>query len=125
QPTWGDGAPSGPVDSVTLEQVSVRYPHTTRPAVTEVDAVARTGRWLFLDGPSGSGKSTLLSAVMGALPVSGGTIRADASPITAFTERAWRSRVAWCPQDAYVFDSTLRGNLLLSRPAAQAPDDAA
>ncbi|MFI8697071.1 thiol reductant ABC exporter subunit CydC [Dietzia maris] len=125
QATWGVGAPNGPVNSVTLEQVSVRYPHSARPAVAGVDAVARTGRWLFLDGPSGSGKSTLLSAVMGALPLSGGTIRADTSPITTFAEKAWRSRVAWCPQDAYVFDSTLRGNLLLSRPSAQAPDDAA
>lgn len=125
QATWGVGAPNGPVNSVTLEQVTVRYPHTARPAVAGVDAVARTGHWLFLDGPSGSGKSTLLSAVMGALPLSGGTIRADTSPITTFAEKAWRSRVAWCPQDAYVFDSTLRGNLLLSRPFAQAPDDAA
>lgn len=125
QPTWGDGAPDGPVESVTLEKVSIRYPHTARPAVAGVDADARTGRWLLIDGPSGSGKSTLLSAVMGALPLSGGAIRADALPISSFTERAWRSRVAWCPQDAYVFDSTLRGNLLLSRPAADAPDDAA
>ncbi|WP_206474216.1 thiol reductant ABC exporter subunit CydC [Dietzia sp. KRD202] len=125
QTAWGVGAPNGPVNSVTLEKVTARYPHTARPAVAEVDAVARTGCWLFLDGPSGSGKSTLLSAVMGALPLSGGTIWAETSPITTFAEKEWRSRVAWCPQDAYVFDSTLRGNLLLSRPAAQAPDDAA
>ena len=124
QPTWGDGAPGGPVESVALEQVSIRYPNTERPAVDGVDALARTGRWLLVDGPSGAGKSTLLSAVMGALPVHRGTIRADSCPITEFTERAWRSRVAWCPQDAYVFDSTLRGNLLLSRPSAQAPDEA-
>jgi len=125
QTAWGVGAPNGPVNSVTLEKVTARYPHTARPAVAEVDAVARTGCWLFLDGPSGSGKSTLLSAVMGALPLSGGTIWAETSPITTFAEKEWRSRVAWCPQDAYVFDSTLRGNLILSRPAAQAPDDAA
>ena len=124
QPTWGDGAPGGPVESVALEQVSIRYPNTERLAVDGVDALARTGRWLLVDGPSGAGKSTLLSAVMGALPVHRGTIRADSCPITEFTERAWRSRVAWCPQDAYVFDSTLRGNLLLSRPSAQAPDEA-
>lgn len=125
QPAWGDGAPDGPVESVTLEQVSIRYPHTARPAVAGVDADARTGRWLLVDGPSGSGKSTLLSAVMGALPLSGGTIRADTLPISGLAEREWRSRVAWCPQDAYVFDSTLRGNLLLSRPGADAPDGAA
>ncbi|WP_169514170.1 ATP-binding cassette domain-containing protein [Agrococcus lahaulensis] len=46
-------------------------------------------------------------------------------PLTELDERAWRSRVSWCPQDAYVFDSTLRGNLLLARTRDDAPDDAA
>ncbi|SDS34405.1 ATP-binding cassette domain-containing protein [Agrococcus carbonis] len=45
-------------------------------------------------------------------------------PLTDLDERAWRSTVAWCPQDAYVFDSTLRGNLLLARSRADAPDEA-
>nr|WP_277604044.1 ATP-binding cassette domain-containing protein [Agrococcus sp. ARC_14] len=45
-------------------------------------------------------------------------------PLTELDERAWKSRVAWCPQDAYVFDSTLRGNLLLARSRADAPDEA-
>ena len=34
---------------------------------------------------------------------------------------AARDRIAWCPQDGYVFDSTLRGNLALSRPRELAP----
>ncbi|TFI00226.1 ATP-binding cassette domain-containing protein [Micrococcus lylae] len=32
-------------------------------------------------------------------------------------------RVAWTPQDALVFDSTVRGNLALSRDPQQAPDE--
>ncbi|WP_036282264.1 ATP-binding cassette domain-containing protein, partial [Microbacterium sp. CH12i] len=47
------------------------------------------------------------------------------TPLTQLDERAWKSRVAWCPQDAYVFDSTLRGNLLLARSRADAPEEAA
>ncbi|MGB3732784.1 ATP-binding cassette domain-containing protein, partial [Microbacterium sp.] len=84
---------------------------------------AATGRWLVLDGPSGSGKSTLLSAIMGALPLASGAVRADHAPLTDLDERAWRDRVAWCPQDAYVFDSTLRGNLALARSRDDAPDE--
>jgi len=33
-------------------------------------------------------------------------------------------RAAWCPQEAHLFDSTLRGNLLLGRPATEGPDTA-
>ncbi|WP_425545730.1 ATP-binding cassette domain-containing protein [Agrococcus citreus] len=163
QPAWGDATPASPVGAVELDRVAVRYPGVEAPAVADVSGRASAGRWLVLDGPSGSGKSTLLSAVMGALPVEAGAIRAEGAPdggtattasadvgssaridavsehialhlsgeasggvpLTDFEERAWRSRVAWCPQDAYVFDSSLRGNLLLARSRADAPDESA
>ncbi|WOF23331.1 thiol reductant ABC exporter subunit CydC [Microbacterium betulae] len=124
QATWGDAQPSSPVSELALDHVAVQYPGTDRPAVSDVGGIAETGRWLVLEGPSGSGKSTLLSAVMGALPVLRGAVRADGTPLTGLDAAAWRERVAWCPQDAYVFDSTLRGNLLLARTHADAPDDA-
>ncbi|WP_425844513.1 ATP-binding cassette domain-containing protein [Agrococcus sp. TSP3-2-1] len=160
QPEWGDAEPPSPVAAVELDEVSVRYAGMSRPAVADVSGRAERGRWLVLDGPSGSGKSTLLSAIMGALPVERGAVRAAAAPatvsptadigrvadtadaserhtlyaaasaaggvpLTELDERAWRSRVSWCPQDAYVFDSTLRGNLLLARTRDDAPDEAA
>lgn len=156
QPEWGEAEPPSPVAAVSLDEVSVRYPGMSQPAVADVSGRAERGRWLVLDGPSGSGKSTLLSAIMGALPVERGAVRAAGSssvadvcamaanrppseprdiylpsdrrddvPLTQLDERKWRSRVSWCPQDAYVFDSTLRGNLLLARQRDDAPDDAA
>ncbi len=121
QPAWGEATPPSPIAAVELDDVTVRYPGAARPAVAGARGSARAGGWLVLDGPSGSGKSTLLSAIMGALPLERGAVRADGLPLTRLEERAWKSRVAWCPQDAYVFDSTLRGNLLLARP--DAPDE--
>ena len=121
-PEWGESNPDA-ITRLALEEVTIRYPGAAAPAVESVTAEVVRGRWLVLDGPSGSGKSTLLSAIMGALPVASGVILADSQPITRFAERAWRDRVAWCPQDAYVFDSTLRGNLLLARDRDDAPDD--
>ncbi|UXM93404.1 thiol reductant ABC exporter subunit CydD [Paenarthrobacter sp. JL.01a] len=75
-----------------------------------LDAVAEPGRWLAVTGPSGAGKSTLLSVLLGFLPLTGGTAKLTGS-------------AAWCPQEAHLFDSTVRGNLLLSRPAGRKPDD--
>ncbi|MUG03747.1 ATP-binding cassette domain-containing protein, partial [Bacillus tequilensis] len=121
-PQWGSGGPDA-VSALALDDVTIRYPGAAAPAVENVTAEVDRGRWLVLDGASGSGKSTLLSAIMGALPVASGAIAANRRPITTFTERAWRDRVAWCPQDAYVFDSTLRGNLLLARSRDDVPDD--
>src|SRR5690606_19548324 len=94
------------------------------PAFTGLTATASTGDWLVLHGPSGSGKSTLLSVLMGALPAARGEVRADGDPLPTLDADAWRTRVAWCPQEAYVFDSTLRGNLLLARDRDDAPSEA-
>ncbi|HEY8701232.1 MAG TPA: thiol reductant ABC exporter subunit CydD [Arthrobacter sp.] len=74
------------------------------PAVfSGLSATAGPGRWLAVTGPSGAGKSTLLSVLLGFLPASNGTVRVTGT-------------AAWCPQEAHLFDSTLRGNLLLGRP---------
>jgi ATP-binding cassette subfamily C protein CydCD len=66
-------------------------------------AAAGPGRWLAVTGASGSGKSTLLAAILGFLPATGGHLYLS-------------GRAAWCPQEAHLFDSTIRGNLLLARP---------
>jgi ATP-binding cassette subfamily C protein CydCD len=56
------------------------------------------------------GKSTLLSVLLGFLPPTAGQVRVT-------------GRAAWCPQEAHLFDSTLRGNLLLGRSATEDPED--
>ena len=76
------------------------------PVFTGVTATAEPGRWLAVTGASGSGKSTLLAVVLGFLPAAGGRILLS-------------GRAAWCPQEAHLFDSTIRGNLLLGLPEGQ------
>jgi ATP-binding cassette subfamily C protein CydCD len=70
---------------------------------TGLTAEAGPGRWLAVTGASGSGKSTLLAAILGFLPAASGHLYVS-------------GRAAWCPQEAHLFDSTIRGNLLLARP---------
>jgi len=81
------------------------------------------GERLRIDGPSGSGKSTLLAMIMGSLAPDAGAVRADGTPVSLLEHAAWSGHVAWCPQEAHVFDSTIRGNLLIARPRGRTPDD--
>ena len=81
------------------------------------------GETLRIDGPSGSGKSTLLAMIMGSLRPDAGTVRADRVPIADLERGAWARHVAWCPQEAHVFDSTIRGNLLIGRGRDDTPSD--
>jgi manganese/iron transport system ATP-binding protein len=63
-------------------------------ALEGVDITIRPGDAVALIGPNGAGKSTLLKAVLGLLPLAGGTISVFGGP----PERA-RSRVAYVPQE--------------------------
>ncbi|GAB3559940.1 thiol reductant ABC exporter subunit CydD [Arthrobacter alkaliphilus] len=93
-----------------LDRLEAAWPGGA-PVFSGLSAEAAPGRWLAVTGPSGSGKSTLLSVVLGFLPESSG--------------RAYvTGKAAWCPQEAHLFDSTIRGNLLLARPAARKPSEA-
>ncbi|WP_461174634.1 thiol reductant ABC exporter subunit CydD [Arthrobacter sp. Z1-9] len=105
----GDGLQTVParprsLPGVELAGLSAAWPGGA-PVFSGLDAVAEPGRWLAVTGPSGSGKSTLLSVLLGFLPVAAGRVGVT-------------GRAAWCPQEAHLFDSTIRGNLLLGRPAS-------
>lgn len=102
------------INAVELHQVSARWGEDLPLAVESVSAGVRRGEWLSITGPSGSGKTTLLAIMLGFLrPESGSVAVNDAPRMLAPGELA--PRVAWCPQEGHIFDSTIRGNLALSR----------
>jgi ATP-binding cassette subfamily C protein CydCD len=98
------GRPGGQA-GIELRDLAAAWPGGP-PVFTGVNATAEPGRWLAVTGASGSGKSTLLAVVLGFLPAADGEILLS-------------RRAAWCPQEAHLFDSTIRGNLLLGLPEGQ------
>ncbi|WP_110590259.1 thiol reductant ABC exporter subunit CydC [Microbacterium suaedae] len=119
----GTASAPHPVRELALQNVAAKYPGTDGPVFRHISGSARAGDWLVISGRSGAGKSTLLSVIMGALWTTEGAVTADGVPLTDIAPESWRSRVAWCPQDAYVFDSSIRANLLLARGRDDAPSD--
>jgi ATP-binding cassette subfamily C protein CydCD len=112
------------VSELELVGLGATWPGAQHPAFTAVTAATRAGEWLIVEGPSGSGKSTMLSVLLGHLPPSSGRVVLDGRDLGQLDPAELRSRVSWCPQDAHLFDSTLRANLLLARSRADAPGDA-
>lgn len=112
------------IADIRLDGLSARWPGSAGTVFSGLDARVEPGRWLAVDGPSGSGKTTLLTLLLGALHPDSGRILVDGVPLTSLSPAEWRGRVAWCPQEAHVFDSTIRGNLLLARPRTDPVSDA-
>ncbi|AIX99829.1 hypothetical protein ART_0231 [Arthrobacter sp. PAMC 25486] len=115
-----DPAVEEPVDGLAVHGITARYPSAARPVFTRLSGGVQRGHWWSVSGPSGSGKSTLLAVLLGFLKPEAGSYVLNGAPATAAT----LGRIAWCPQDAYLFNSTLRANLSLARPASTPPTEA-
>ncbi|MET4062036.1 ATP-binding cassette subfamily C protein CydCD [Arthrobacter sp. UYP6] len=111
-----------PVETVELRGISYTYPGSDTPVFEDLDLDLHRDSWLAVTGPSGSGKSTLLGVLLGFLTPQEGSFRINGKAAAGLPPAA--RRMAWCPQEAHLFDSTLRGNLLLARDRRQAPTEA-
>ncbi len=81
-----------------LEAVGLRCGYEEREVIRGVDMALRHGEFLGLIGPNGSGKTTLLRALAGRLPISGGEVLLDGSPLAEHARREMACRVAVVPQ---------------------------
>ncbi|WIY00437.1 thiol reductant ABC exporter subunit CydD [Amycolatopsis mongoliensis] len=103
---------------LAAERLAVRWPDAREDAVRGVDLSIGPGRRLALTGRSGAGKSTVIAALMRYLDPSSGRVLLDATDTLTFDGDSVREQIAWCGPDTHLFDSTLRENLRLARPAA-------
>jgi ATP-binding cassette subfamily C protein CydCD len=110
-------------NEIELVDLAASWPDAAAPVFSGLTLRARVGEWVIVRGRSGSGKSTLVALLMGYLRPSAGQYRLDDTDTAELEPSALRQHVAWSPQDAHLFNSTIRGNLLLSRPKDQAPSD--
>ncbi|MFJ2779358.1 thiol reductant ABC exporter subunit CydD [Kitasatospora sp. NPDC087315] len=108
---------------IAVRGLTVRHPGQAESALTGVDLDLAAGRRIAVVGPSGSGKTTLAQALLRFLDQTAGTVTLAAGRPPAVDSRELagddvRRVIGLCAQDAHVFDSSLRENLRLARPAA-------
>ena len=115
----GPGAAPAPgAPALALEGVSFAYVGTKRPALSGVTLSVRPGETLALVGPSGAGKTTIAHLFMRFWDPAEGTVRLDGADLRDWTLDALRARIALVAQDTYLFNDTLRANILIARPDA-------
>lgn len=104
---------------IRLEHVG--YTHAGRRAVLcDCSLVLRARQVTALVGATGAGKSTLLNLLLGFAAPDSGRIGIDGADLAALDLAQWRAGIAWVPQQAHVFEGTVRDNLLLAAPRADA-----
>ncbi|RZU61142.1 thiol reductant ABC exporter subunit CydC [Zhihengliuella halotolerans] len=106
---------TSPIDGLRAVDVDAGWEDGAERVLSGVSAGVVRGSWAVVSGPSGSGKSTLLAVLLGELAPGAGRIEVLRSGAWREAYDADHSRIAWCPQEAHLFDSSVRANLGLGR----------
>ena len=108
--------------TLSFEQVHFTYRHGERAALSDISFALHAGSRVAVVGPSGAGKSTLARLALRFWDPTSGVIRLNGQDIRDIALRDLRSLIGVVAQDTYIFNDTLRANLLLARPGASVSD---
>ncbi len=119
EPGWDVPATSARIrGEVRYEKVSFNYSDEHAPALSDISFHAQPGETIALVGATGAGKSTLVNLLARFYEFTSGAITIDDRPIRDFGVRALREMIGMVTQESFLFNGTIRENLLLGRPAA-------
>lgn len=99
--------------SVAFENIHLSY--GSAEVLRGLTLEARAGERTAIVGPSGAGKSTLFNLLTRLVEPDSGLVRLGGTPIADLDLGALRQAVAVVSQDAWLFDETLRENILMGR----------
>ncbi len=114
-------APDTPL-ALELEGVTFTYAGRTAPALREVSFAVPRGSTVALVGLSGAGKTTVANLVLRFWDPDAGVLRLNGHDLRDYSLDNLRRQVALVAQDTYLFNETLRQNILLARPEANAAE---
>jgi len=103
-------------DSITLSEISFRYPGASRPVLDEFSLIIAKNTSLGVIGPTGSGKSTLVDLLLGLYHPTTGEILIDDEPLTPALVPAWQASIGYVPQDIFLIDDTIARNIAFGLP---------
>ena len=104
--------------ALEVDDVTYRYYGANRPALDGVSFTVPAGSTVALVGPSGAGKTTLAQLMMRFWDPDSGAMRMDGADLRDYRLDALRGRIALVAQDTYLFNESLRHNILIARPTA-------
>jgi ABC-type multidrug transport system fused ATPase/permease subunit len=109
----GKELPSKISGHVRFERVSFSY--QDQPTLRDVTLEAEPGRTIALVGSTGAGKSTVLSLLARFYEIDAGRISVDGISIGDLSKASLRGHMAYVTQEPFLFNGTVRENLLLAK----------
>ncbi|SEE16401.1 ABC transporter ATP-binding protein [Ruania alba] len=113
--------PRGPAD-LHFQDVSFAYPGTER-VLKDVTLTIPAGARVAIVGETGSGKTTLAKLLTRMMDPAAGSVRLNDTDLRDLTLADLRDRVVMVPQEGFLFDGTIAGNIAYGRKTGTRPTD--
>ena len=98
-------------NKIELTNLSFRYTQNSPWILKNISVSINKGDRIGFIGKTGSGKSTLIDIIMGLLPITSGELVIDQQLLNIQNYREWQVRIAHVPQNIYLSDDTIEGNI--------------
>ena len=102
---------------VAFDEVSFAY-EVEKPVLHGISFTSNPGTVTALVGSSGSGKSTIISLICAFHTPGSGAVLIDGVDLSKVKLDSYRSQLGVVLQDSFLFDGSIRDNILFSRPDA-------
>jgi ATP-binding cassette, subfamily B, bacterial len=117
----GERTASGRPEGAGVQVEDVRFAYSAdQPILDGVDVTFAPGRTYAVVGPTGSGKSTLARLLARLWDPDDGRILLDDVDVRELAPGVVPSQVAYVPQEPFLFDDTVHGNITLGDPTIDA-----
>lgn len=100
-------------DTIEFDQVWFRYAQDW--VLKGVSFTVKKGETVAIVGPTGSGKSTIVQLLPRLYDIQKGEIRINGRPLTTYTQRSLREKIAFVPQKPFLFLDTITENISFGR----------
>ncbi|MFC6464867.1 ABC transporter ATP-binding protein [Marinilactibacillus sp. GCM10026970] len=116
QPADGKG-------TVAFKDVTFAYPNASEPVISDINFTANAGDTVAFIGSTGSGKSTIIGLIPRFYDVTEGQILIDGQDIKSYSHQDLNEKIAYIPQNPFLFSGTIRSNMNFGHSSKLPEDD--
>ena len=115
--TFGNKEIENFTGNIQLENVEFGY-NDDMPVLSDLNMKFENGKMTAIVGKSGAGKTTILNLIAKLYDINSGNILFDGISIKELTKQSIRGNVCEVSQSPYIFNATIKENLLFAKPEA-------